>query len=75
MVLEREDMRMSNNCEGCCHDGQCGYFSELNTYDISIFEEEQKAFEEFCCGCSCGDGAECNRDIGCDNYETEPIMG
>ena len=19
-----------SNCEGCCHDGCCGYFSELN---------------------------------------------
>ena len=63
------------SCEGCCHDGCCGYFSDLNKYDISIPEEEQKAFEEFCCGCCCGDGAECNRDGGCDNYETEPLMG
>lgn len=68
-------MRTSNSCEGCCHDGCCGYFSELNDYDISIPEEEQKAFEEFCCGCCCGEGVECNRYGGCDNYETEPIMG
>lgn len=66
---------MSNNCEGCCHDGHCGYFSELNDYDISTPEEEQKAFEEFCVGCCCGEGVECNRDFGCDNYEKEPIMG
>ena len=64
-----------NACKGCCHDGCCGYFSELNIYDISIPEEEQKAFEEFCCGCCCGEGFECNRDQGCDNYETESIMG
>lgn len=64
-----------SNCEGCCHNGCCGYFSELNTYNLSNPEEEQKAFEEFCYGCCCGDCAECNRDNGCDNYETELIMG
>jgi len=63
-------MMSSKPCEGCCHDGCCGYFSELNKC-----ETEDEAFLEFCAGCACGDGAECNRDQGCDNYETEPIMG
>ena len=58
------------HCKGCMHEGCCLYFSDLNTYDISNPEEEQKAFEEFCCGCPCGDGVECNRDEGCMNYET-----
>ena len=63
-----------NGCIGCCHDGCCGYFSDENTY---LLEDggEDKAFEEFCVGCCCGDGLECNRDQGCSNYETEPIMG
>ena len=65
-----------SNCKGCCHDGCCGYFSDLNTYGLDE-NGEQKAFEEFCMGCPCGDGLECNRDQGCANYETEdgsPVM-
>ena len=64
---------MMNNCDGCCHNGSCGYFSELNNYLLDE-DGEIKAFEEFCVGC-CGDGCECNRDQGCSNYATEPIMG
>ena len=63
-----------SNCKGCCHDGCCGYFSDLNTYSFNE-ENERKAFEEFCICCCCGDGVECNRGEGCDNYEAEPIMG
>lgn len=63
------------NCDGCIHDGCCGYFSDLNDYNPINPDEERKAFKEFCAGCCCGDGFECNRDYGCDNYETELILG
>lgn len=75
MDLERADMiTMTNNCDGCCHNGSYGYFSELNNYPLDE-DGEISAFEEFCVSCCCGDGCECNRDQGCNNYETEPIMG
>lgn len=59
-----------NKCSGCCHySDSCGYFDDLGRLD------EHEAFMENCVGCCCGDGAVCNKDCGCSNYETKPIMG
>lgn len=58
------------NCKGCCHDGHCTYFS-----DPEWTQNEVAMFEKHCVGCCCGEGCECNRDNGCSNYETEPILG
>lgn len=59
-----------NECIGCCHYTECGYF------DDSIRLGEEKAFAENCVGCCCGDGTSCNKNNGgCANYETKPIMG
>ena len=57
-------------CKGCCHKESCGYIDE----DFATLSEIE-LFKKHCVGCCCGDGAECNMNIGCDNYETEPIMG
>lgn len=57
------------DCTGCCHDTPCGYFA------ADAPRDEITNFEENCVGCCCGDVADCNRGYGCDNYETEPIMG
>lgn len=63
-----------NFCAGCIHHDACGYFDpELN--DPSW--DDVRRFKEHCVGCCCGDGCECNKDCGCDNYEdgTLPLMG
>ena len=52
-----------NPCDGCFHQGCCG----MLMFDTSDMTEEE-VFREHCCGCPCGDGCECNRDNGCENY-------
>ena len=56
-----------NPCDGCFHQDCCGMLA----FDTSNLTEEE-VFRAHCCGCPCGDGFECNRDNGCDNYTTEP---
>ena len=51
-------------CDGCVHQGCCGFLM----FDTSDMDEET-IFYEHCCGCPCGDGLECNRDMCCSNYE------
>jgi hypothetical protein len=59
----------SNPCYGCAHH-TCLYSM---FYDSNKTEEENE--EEFCYGCPCGDGLECNRDSGkCTNYEIYPVL-
>ena len=43
---------------------------------IKLMSEEE-IFEAHCVGCACGDGYDCNRGNGCNNYEdgTEPLLG
>lgn len=70
VAIEDDD---SYGCTGCCHydNKNCGYFDDLTCHG-----DEVKAFEENCMGCCCGDGCECNKgNGGCENYETEPVMG
>ena len=61
-----------NGCEGCIHYDGCGYLA----FDTSNITEEER-FIEHCVGCCCGDGCECNKDNGCDNWEdgSEPLLG
>lgn len=59
-----------DECAGCCHNTNCGYFDDL------LRLGDKKAFEENCVGCCCGDGTLCNKNNGgCSNYEIKPIMG
>lgn len=63
-----------NYCAGCVHHGGCGYFDPaLNDPTWN----DDRRFIEHCVGCCCGDGYECNKDRGCDNYEdgTLPLQG
>lgn len=59
-------------CDGCCHKYGCGRIT-FDTFGMS----EEEIFEQHCVGCACGDGYDCNRGNGCDNYEdgTEPLLG
>ena len=63
---------INNECEGCIHYDGCGYFD----FDNSDLTEEER-FAEHCVGCCCGDGCECNKNNGCDNWEdgSEQLMG
>ena len=63
---------INNECTGCIHYDGCGYFD----FDNSDLTEEE-GFAEHCAGCCCGDGFECNKNNGCDNWEdgSEPLMG
>ena len=63
-----------NECEGCIHIDACG--SDTYFWDeIDLSDEER--FIKHCVGCCCGDGCECNKRHGCENYEdgTEPLQG
>ena len=51
-------------CDGCLHKDGCG----MMLFDNHGMSEEE-IFEAHCVGCACGDGCECNRGEGCDNYE------
>lgn len=61
-----------SGCKECIHYGDCGYF---DLYDNKLTEEENLI--EYCVGCCCGDGGECNKSRGCWNYEDsfESILG
>ena len=54
-------------CETCTHRDACRYFD----LDNNISESELEKFVEYCVGCCCGDGCECNRvnGNGCCNWE------
>lgn len=56
----------NSRCKGCAHRGCCGFMM----FDATDMTEEE-IFEKHCVGCPCGDGCECNREEGCNNYETE----
>lgn len=66
--------RGNTPCFGCIHYDGCGYFEPA--LNKPHWSDEQR-FQEHCVGCCCGDGCECNKDQGCDNYEdgTLPLMG
>ena len=57
-----------NECEGCIHIDSCGI-------DIFFLDElelsDEERFKNHCLGCQCGDGLECNRNHGCENFEEE----
>ena len=68
-TLDKPVTDFRNPCEGCYHwdnGSSCLYFSDENEYD-----SEEEKFLANCCGCCCGDGCECHRGEGCQNYETE----
>ena len=66
------DEESVGGCKGCIHYDGCGYFD----FDNSNLTEEER-FDEHCVGCCCGDGCECNKGNGCDNWEdgSEPLLG
>ena len=51
-------------------DGDIIFNCGMLKFDISAMTEEE-VFEGHCVGCPCGEGLECNREDGCENYETE----
>ena len=57
----------TNGCDGCYHNHPCSYFED----EDSTNKSEKEMIEEHCYGCCCGDGLECNKGLGCENYETE----
>lgn len=62
----------TSSCDGCLHLDGCGR-KIFDTHGMS----EEEIFQIHCVGCACGDGSECNRDLGCSNYEdgTGPLQG
>ena len=76
MNVSRYTFTKENVSVECIHYSFCGYFDLGN----NTMAEEEK-FNEYCVGCCCGDGAECNKHTGecykCTNWEdgSGPIMG
>ena len=67
---ENEPQRI-DKCKGCYHYyDSCGYDDSLTMLG------EEKAFEEYCEGCCCCDGFECNKESGngCNNYEKRYVI-
>lgn len=56
-------------CAGCIHWNDGNDCSDR--LDDNNYESEEERFLMNCAGCACGDGCECNRGDGCQNYETE----
>ena len=64
--MKDEELEDNSPCAGCTHRDGCGI---MNFDTTGMSEEEQ--FIEHCVGCPCGDGCECNREQGCENYDDE----
>ena len=59
---------IKNECDGCVHKNNCG----IDTFFMEELEmSDHERFLLHCVGCCCGDGYECNKNHGCENYEEE----